>query len=64
MPYTDIETAERPKYIILLEDTFGNDQGDVIFIVEETETDIYYYDNFGRWVYLEKNELGIVFTWH
>ncbi|CAB1251615.1 protein of unknown function [Ruminococcaceae bacterium BL-6] len=55
--------AERPKYkpitnkrFILLKNTAYNDEGDILDIIEETDNEIYYYDSFKRWCYLNKSE--------
>ena len=47
--------------IEFLENTFGNDIGDRLRVVLETNTEIYYYDGFGRYCYLEKSEEGIAY---
>ena len=39
--------------------SFGNDVGDVVKIVCETDGEVYYYDGFRRYCYLNKSEEGI-----
>lgn len=49
--------TNKPK-IRFLTDTFGNSKGDVVGITMSTETELYYYDSFRRWCYLEKSLEG------
>lgn len=49
--------------IEFLETTYGNDKGDVVKVIKETESDVYYNDGFRRWCYLKKSEEGIVYLY-
>ena len=51
------------KKIVLLESSFANRVGDVVDIHQETEGEIYYYDEFERYVYMLKTERGILWEW-
>ena len=51
------------KSIILLESSFANRKGDLIELVQETDGEIYYYDEFERYVYMLKSERGILWEW-
>jgi len=44
----------------LLKSTAYNDEGDTLKVVFEDELDIYYYDSFERYCYLEKFNEGII----
>jgi len=44
----------------LLESTAYNDEGDILKVIFEDELDIYYYDSFKRYCYLEKFSEGII----
>jgi hypothetical protein len=55
--------AKSAPTITLLESTFGNDKGDMLKVLMETDGEIYYYDSFRRWCYLEKIEEGTAFEW-
>jgi len=37
---------------------FGNSAGDIVKVVYETEKEVYYYDGFRRYCYLNKSEEG------
>ena len=56
-------TTIKLKHIRLIKDTFGNNEGELIEIEEETEGEIYYTDGLDRWVYLNKSEDGTTFRW-
>lgn len=51
------------RRIRILEQTLGNDPGDVVQVQEETEDEVYFYDSFGRWCYLPKSSRGILWEW-
>jgi len=42
--------------IELLQPTLGHSPGELVTIVEETDDELYYYDSFGRWCYVDKSE--------
>ena len=52
-----------PRHIKFLKPTAYNDVGDIVPIVEETKDNIYYYDNFRRWCYIEKLTENIDFVY-
>lgn len=45
--------------IEFLKSGFGNDVGDTAKIVDETDGELYYYDGFRRYCYVNKSEEGI-----
>ena len=47
--------------IEFLKSTFGNDAGDSVRVVEETDEEVYYYDSFRRYCYLNKSEEGVTY---
>jgi hypothetical protein len=51
------------KCFRLIRDTAYNSEGDVIPIVSETDAEIYYYDSFHRWCYLNKSDEGLYFEY-
>ena len=49
--------------IQFLENSFGNDAGDIVRIVQEDDACVYYYDSFRRWCVLFKEEEGKLFRY-
>ncbi len=52
--------TKRIKFISV---SFGNSEGDVTKVELETEKEVYYYDGFDRYCYLEKSLEGIEFEY-
>lgn len=52
----------KPK-IQMLTSGFGNDAGDIVKIFMETDGELYYYDEFRRWCYIEKSLENIEWKW-
>ena len=50
-------------YIKFLVSTMGDDPDDVVKVLHETETEVYYEDGLERYVYLSKDEEGVVFIY-
>ena len=50
--------TKTPARIEFLTNGFGNSAGDIVKVVEETEGEVYYYDGFRRYCYLNKSEEG------
>lgn len=49
--------------IEFLQSGFGNDVGDVVKVVLETDDEVYYYDGFRRYCYMNKSEEGISYRY-
>lgn len=45
--------------IEFLQSSFGNDVGDIVKVIEETDTEVYYNDSFHRYCYMNKSEEGV-----
>jgi hypothetical protein len=45
--------------IEFLQSGFGNDVGEIAKVVHETEGEVYYYDGFRRYCYMNKSEEGV-----
>jgi len=58
----DYNKKKKPR-IRILADMFGNDAGDEVNILTETEGEVYYYDGFRRWCFLYKKDEGVDFEW-
>ena len=43
--------------------TFGNDVGDIVEVIQESDKEIYYEDGFERYCYLNKDEEGTTFKY-
>ena len=54
----DKEFKKNKPRIRFLTDGFGNDKGETVGITLSTELELYYYDGFRRWCYLEKSLEG------
>ena len=50
----------RIKFLVSM---FGNDRGDIVRVVEETADEIYYYDSFRRYCYVNKADMGKEFEY-
>lgn len=49
--------------IEFLQSGFGNDVGDVVKVVLETDGEVYYYDGFRRYCYVNKSEEGVSYRY-
>jgi hypothetical protein len=49
--------------IEFLETTHGNDMGDIVRVVGETEGEVYYWDGYRRYCYLFKSEEGTTYRY-
>jgi len=53
---------DKPK-IEFLTSSFGNSAGDIAKVVNETDGEVYYYDSFRRYCYMNKSEEGILYRY-
>jgi hypothetical protein len=51
------------KKIKLLDGVFGNSPGDIVEVEHETIDELYYYDDFDRYVYVLRDREGIEFEY-
>lgn len=53
-----MSNCARIKFLL---SNFGNDSGDIVNVIQETDNEIDYYDSSHRWCYVLKSEEGITY---